>query len=116
MKTGMKLLVLAFCMGMVFWGMGLSVSSAAQAGAKIVKIEGADFSVVKSMAENIAVFKGKQVTVTLGSGESITGKVVDVNSKYLHLGELDRSNFMDAFIDVSHIGAIKAQTRKYSNE
>lgn len=70
----------------------------------------------KSMTDNISVFKGKTITVTLDSGETLSGKVVDVNSRYLHLGELERTNFLDALIDLNHVSAIKAQLRKYAND
>jgi diphthamide biosynthesis methyltransferase len=111
-----KLVVFALCMGLVFSAMGFVGVTAAQAGAKIVTIEGAGFSVAKSMAENIATFKGKMVTVTFTSGETISGKVIDVNSRNLHLGELEKSNFFDAIVDLNHVSAVKAQVRKYAND
>ncbi len=110
-KVSVFVLSIAFIIGVVFL-----VDLPDVKAAKIVKVEGAGFSVKETMANNIARFKGKVVTVSLKSGETITGKVVDINANNLHLGELNRMDFFDALIDVGHIGAIKVRFRKYDNE
>lgn len=107
--------LIVFCSALLLL-IGSAELAAVHAGPKIVKIEGAELMVGKSMTDNISVFKGKTITVTLDSGETLSGKVVDVNSRYLHLGELERTNFLDALIDLNHVSAIKAQLRKYAND
>ena len=116
MKLIIKLSLCTLFAGMLLSAVIIIGVSSSYAGAKVIAIEGAGFSVEKSMADNIAGFKGKTVTVILGTGETVTGKVVDVNSRYLHLSDLERTNFMDAFIDVSKISAVKAQVRKFAND
>jgi hypothetical protein len=116
MKCGIRFATFVLCTGLVWAGIALSGDAPAHAAAKVVKIEGADLSAARSMAENLAAFKGRSVTVVLGTGETIIGKVVDVNSRYLHLTDLERSNFYDAIIDLNHVGAVKAQVRKYGND
>lgn len=113
MKNILKAVVVLVCVGMFFSTIGFIAS--AQAEPKVVK-EGPQFSIHKTMLQNIENFKGKTITVTLTSGEVITGKVVDVNNKFLQLEQLERANFSDALIDVNKIIAIKAQVRKYAND
>ena len=116
MSTMGKVLMLALSVGLVAVGILFVNATDVSAGAKIVQVEGAAFNVKDTMADNIKNFKGKHVSISLTSGEKINGKVVDVNHKYLHLEKLERMDFYDAFIDISHISAVKAKFRKYSNE
>lgn len=83
------------------------------AGSKVVKVEGAIFSINDTMAENIARYKGKPVTVVLSSGEQINGIVVDANGGFLHLEKLNREEFLDSLISMEHVIAVKAQFRQY---
>jgi small nuclear ribonucleoprotein (snRNP)-like protein len=107
-------LVLLFVM--IVAGMYIIMIEEAQAGAKIVQVEGAVFNVQHSISDNIAKFKGKHVQISLTSGEIIIGNVVDVSNAYLHLEKLERMDFYDALIKIDDISAVKAKFRKYDNK
>ena len=116
MSKTAKTSVFVLLFGLLLAGMLIVMTSDVHAGAKIVQVEGSEFNVQKRMSENIAKFKGKQIRVSLTSGEKIIGRVVAVNDKYLHLEKLDRMDFYDAFIKIDDVIAVKAKFRKYDNE
>lgn len=65
-----------------------------------------------SVAVVLGAQQGKRVTVTLGSGEELTGKVVMVGDSVLHLGELAGKEFFDAVIPLSGIKAVVIRVRE----
>jgi hypothetical protein len=73
--------------------------------------EAVQFNVNTSLADNLAVLKGKTVTVSLSSGQTITGMVGDVKGNLLHLVKLSQKDFYDALIVIDHIGAIETRVR-----
>jgi small nuclear ribonucleoprotein (snRNP)-like protein len=111
-----KVLMLALVVIFTFVGLMFIITHNANAGTKIVAFEGAAFNVQNTMGENIAKFKGKFIIISMTSGETITGKVVAVNNSFLHLSEIKKMDFYDAFISVGQISAIKARFRKYDND
>lgn len=108
-----RTMLFAVCCMMVMGGMVFVGARTAEAGSKVVPVEGALYSVKDAMYENIARFKGKYIKALLPGGQQITGKVVDVNGGLLHLSELEREEFLDALINVDDIVAVKAVFRKY---
>jgi hypothetical protein len=56
--------------------------------------------------------QGKRVTVRLSSGEELSGKIVLVGDRVVHLGELAGKEFFDAVIPFSAIEAIIARVRE----
>ncbi len=55
--------------------------------------------------------KGKIITVTLSSGQSVSGVVHDVKNGLLHLEKLSQKEFYDAIIVVNKISAVEARVR-----
>jgi len=73
--------------------------------------ESIQFNVNTTMAENLAMLKGKSVTVSLTTGQTITGIVNDVKGNLLSLGKISQKEFYDALIAVDHISAIETKVR-----
>jgi hypothetical protein len=81
--------------------------SASEEGIK----EAAGFNVNTSMMENLAGLKGKSVTLTLSSGQTISGIVSDVKGNLLHLAKISQKEFYDALVAIDHITAIEMKVR-----
>jgi hypothetical protein len=73
--------------------------------------ETVQFNVNTSMADNLAALKGKSVTISLASGQTITGIVNDVKGNLLHLVKLSQKEFFDALISVDRISAVETKVR-----
>ncbi|MFZ2445230.1 MAG: hypothetical protein WAW37_02640 [Syntrophobacteraceae bacterium] len=69
------------------------------------------FDANTSMKDNLAALKGKSVTVTISSGQAITGTVADVKGNLLHLSKISQKDFYDALIAIDHIAAIEMKVR-----
>lgn len=79
-----------------------------------VETEGKDaagFNVNWSIVDNLTVFKGKTVTVTLSTGQAVTGTVSDVQGNLLHLTKISQKEFYDSLILIDHISAVEAKVR-----
>lgn len=55
---------------------------------------------------------GKKVTIRLGGGDELTGKVAAVTKDLLHLSGLTGRDFFDAVIDVSKIQAVVVRAKE----
>jgi hypothetical protein len=64
-----------------------------------------------SLADNLAALKGKQVTVTLAGGQSISGIVKDVSAGLLHLEKLSQKEFYDGLVILDKIASIEVRVR-----
>jgi hypothetical protein len=64
------------------------------------------------LTENLTGLKGKTVTVTLSSGQAISGTVKDVKNGLLHLERLSQKDFFDAVIVVDKISAVEVRVRQ----
>lgn len=73
--------------------------------------EAAQFNVDTSMAENLAMLKGKSVTISLASGQTITGVVSNVKGNLLHLSKISQKEFYDALVAIDRISAIETKVR-----
>ncbi len=69
------------------------------------------FNVGIPLADNLIALKGKSVTVSLSSGQTMTGVVKDVKNNLLHLGKLLGKEFYDAIIRVDLISAVETQVK-----
>ena len=81
------------------------------------------FISVAANAESLAITKSdsietvlkrytdKRVTVKLTSGEELSGKVIIVTGKLLHLSELSGREFFDAAISVSDVSTVIVRVR-----
>ncbi|MBU0483234.1 MAG: hypothetical protein KKB30_01805 [Proteobacteria bacterium] len=85
----------------------------AQAGAKVVNIEGMDLTLKKNWVNNIRGCMDKNITVYLSSGHTISGKVKAVDNSFLLLKDIPQEEFMDILIDVNTVVGVKTQIRKY---
>jgi len=95
---------------MVFGVNLLVITQSFSAGEESAK-EAARLDVSKSMQDNLAAMKGKIVTVTVTTGQSITGTVTDAKGNLLHLSKISQKEFYDALIPIDHISAIEARVR-----
>ncbi|WP_027359571.1 hypothetical protein [Desulforegula conservatrix] len=64
------------------------------------------------IVDNLLAFKGKPVTVTLSSGQAITGIVKDAKNGILHLEKISQKEFYDAVILIDRINAVEARVRE----
>ena len=64
------------------------------------------------LSENLEALKGKTVTVTLSSGQAVSGVVKDVKNGLLHLEKLSQKDFFDAVIVVDKISAVEVRVRQ----
>ena len=69
-------------------------------------------SVEIPLTENLTAQKGKTVTVTLSSGQTISGVVKDLKNGLLHLEKLSQKDFFDAIIVVDKISAVEVRVRQ----
>jgi small nuclear ribonucleoprotein (snRNP)-like protein len=77
----------------------------------LVQVEGAHFTLNASMSQNLKTFIGKRVSVTLDSGNVISGVVKDVGDHFLHLEKLERKEYFDALIRIEDITAFESRFR-----
>jgi hypothetical protein len=99
-----RLLASLLVIGLLALGTGLIVAQGTVAA-------GPQFNVNSSLFSNLSLFKGKTVTITLGSGQTMTGVVKDVTGAMLHLEKLSGKEFYDAIIPVDRIAAVEARVR-----
>jgi hypothetical protein len=92
----------------MIWGCNLFVCATRVPAAET---ESAQFNVNKSMEENLALLKGRSVTISLASGQTITGVVNDVKGNLLHLGKISQKEFYDALVAIDRISAIETRVR-----
>ncbi|MCP4021590.1 MAG: hypothetical protein GY729_07095 [Desulfobacteraceae bacterium] len=91
----------------------LTLATFSYAGSKPQPIEGMSYDVNTTIADNLKTLVGKKVSVTLDSGNVLSGTLKTVGSKSIHLEKLDQKNFFDALIRLENIIAVSAQFRKY---
>ena len=63
------------------------------------------------LPDNLMAFKGKTLTVTVSSGQSITGIVKNVRNGLLHLEKLSQKEFFDAVIVIDKIVAVEVRVK-----
>jgi hypothetical protein len=63
------------------------------------------------LTDNLIAMKGKTVSVSLASGQTMTGVVKDIQNNLLHLVKLSQKDFYDALIRVDLITAIEVRAR-----
>ena len=90
----------------------LAFAAAAEAKQEVVAVEGAAYNVDISMAENLKLFVGKTVYLTIDSGKVFTGTVKAVGSHFVHLEKLAGKEYFDALIRIDSIDAIDARFRE----
>ena len=66
-----------------------------------------------SFDDNLLLFKGQYVRVTLTSGQILSGTVKDVEDGLLHLEKLSNRSYFDALIRTKDISAMDAKFRGF---
>jgi hypothetical protein len=74
-------------------------------------IEYTQLNAAIQLADNLIALKGKTVTISLSSGQAMTGVVKEVRNNLLHLEKLSQKEFYDALIRVDLIVAIEVRAR-----
>ena len=80
----------------------------ATAPAQDVKLEVKDADSVKSVLER---YVGKRVALVMASGPDLTGTVVKVGERVVHLGELQGREFFDAAVSLDRVNAVVVRVR-----
>lgn len=81
--------------------------------AQVVALEGVKFEVFQSMRDNLEMFIGKNVYVTLRSGKTYQGYLKSTGDHFIHLEKIASKDFFDALIRMEDISAIEVQFRRY---
>jgi len=98
--------VAVMVLGISIFVMPKTVSAADTESKEIAK-----FNVGTTMAFNLASLKGKTITVTLSSGQTLTGVVSDAKDNLLHLTRITQREFYDALVAINHISAIEMKVK-----
>lgn len=72
---------------------------------------GPQINLESTLAENLMAFKGKSVTITLSSGQTVSGIVKDVRNGLVHLEKLAQKEFFDAVVIMDKIGTVEVRAR-----
>ena len=91
----------------------LVVSPLSIAGPKVIPVDEVNYIINASMMDNLNNFTGKNVTLTLDGGKTLTGVVKSVGSHLIHLEKIERKELFDSLIRIDSIQAIEVQFRKY---
>lgn len=83
----------------------------AEAKKNTVAIEGVNYNVNASLADNLKSLIGKKVYVTLDSGKTFAGFVKEVGNHLIHLEKLDGKDYFDALLRIENISAIDTKFR-----
>ena len=84
------------------------LAAPASALAQDAKLELKDGDSVKSVLER---YVGKRVALVMASGPDLTGTVVKVGERLVHLGELQGREFFDAAVSLDRITAVVVRVR-----
>ncbi len=111
MKT-MTVGSLGVLLGILVLAMALSLPSVVEAKSKVVEIEGMNYNVKSSMADNLKALIGKRVYVSLDSGQTLAGTLKAVGNHLIHLEKIERKEHFDALIRIKNIIAIDVRFRE----
>jgi small nuclear ribonucleoprotein (snRNP)-like protein len=109
MRMAMKAPLLSLCL---LCALGVVLPGQATAAPKVVPVEGVSFNVAAAMGDNLQGLVGKRVSVTLDSGNVLTGIVGTVGDHMLHLEKLERKEYFDALVRIDAIRAIETRFRE----
>lgn len=106
------ILLVSFCLAIML-GLHLFVTIHTPSAQEVKDEQIIQYYLDRTLADNLLMFKGKYVRITLSSGETISGIVKNVNNELLHLEQLTGRNFSDALIRVRDISAMDAKFRGF---
>lgn len=84
------------------------LAAPAAAPAQDAKLEVRDADSIKSVLERHV---GKRVALVMASGPDLTGTVVKVGERVVHLGELQGREFFDAAVSLDRVTAVVVRVR-----
>ena len=87
----------------------LTTPEKAEAG--VVPLEGIKYDVNFSLEDNLKLFVGKRVYVTIDSGKTFAGIVKEVGNHLMWLEKLEGKDFFDALIRINSITAVDTKFR-----
>ncbi len=102
----------AMLLTMLLLAMAFSFPTGAVAKSKVVEIEGMNYNVKSSMADNLKALIGKKVYVSLDSGQTLAGTIKAVGNHLIHLEKIERKDYFDALIRIKNIIAIDVRFRE----
>jgi len=112
MQNKLKIVVsVGLAVSILFYLTMIVLPKGAEAGAKVVAIEGISYNVNSSLTDNLKPLIGKKVYVTLDSGETLAGFVKEVGDHLMHLEKLDGKDYFDALLRIENINAIYTRFR-----
>jgi small nuclear ribonucleoprotein (snRNP)-like protein len=111
MKRGKSLISVWIVLVILFSAMFLT--SPVNVMAQVVAQEGVKFDVSQSMKDNLKMFIGKNIYISLRSGKTYQGVLKSVGDHFIHLEKISERNFFDALVRIDDISAIEAQFRGY---
>ena len=94
----------------------LAIAVETEARQEVIAVEGATYNVNISMAENLKLFVGKTVYISLDSGKVFIGSVKEVGNHLVHLEKLVGKEYFDALIRIESINAIDSRFREIKRE
>jgi hypothetical protein len=109
MMKQLTILSLAILLTVLFSVGFLTTPQKAEAG--VVSLEGIKYDVNFSLEDNLKLFVGKRVYVTLDSGKTFVGIVREVGNHLMWLEKLEGKEFFDALIRINSITAIDTRFR-----
>ena len=115
MKNNMEKETVVVGLLVLFFFLGVMLSTARQVRAGLTSIPGMSYKVNATMGDNLKALAGKRVDVTLDSGTVLTGTVKTVGKSLLHLEKLESKEYFDALIRIDRISAIDARFRDYKH-
>ena len=101
---------------MLLCGTLLAIAVETEARQEVIAVEGATYNVNISMAENLKLFVGKTVYISLDSGKVFIGSVKEVGNHLVHLEKLVGKEYFDALIRIESINAIDSRFREIKRE
>ncbi len=72
-----------------------------------------EYNLEHTFEDNLRMYIGRRVNVTLATGQSMSGKVKDVKNGLLHLEKISSRNYFDALIKIKNISAMDARFRGF---
>jgi len=109
MTKQLTILSLAILLTVLFSVGFLATPQKAESG--VVPLEGIKYDVNFSLEDNLKLFVGKRVYVTLDSGKTFVGIVKEVGNHLMWLEKLEGKEFFDALLRINSITAIDSRFR-----
>ena len=111
-KIQKPLVLISMMLTLFFVGACFAFPLNAVAGPELIMVEGTNYNVNSTLAENLKTLMGKKVYVTLNCGKVFAGYVKDVGDHLLHLEKIEGKDYFDALIPIDRISAMDTRFRQ----